>query len=134
MTRTTKSRALYTTPFCKAYWRDAAAELKDLRMLVFAALIVALRVALKTVVRIPLAPSLDITPAFLANALGAMVYGPVVGAVCIPVASACVGFLANIPGMYGITRWNMVIVYVLMLIVILIKPQGLMGKPIVKKV
>ena len=69
MTRTTKSRALYTTPFCKAYWRDAAAELKDLRMLVFAALIVALRVALKTVVRIPLAPSLDITPAFLANAL-----------------------------------------------------------------
>jgi branched-chain amino acid transport system permease protein len=45
-----------------------------------------------------------------------------------------VGFLANFPGMYGITRWNMVIVYVLMLIVILIKPQGLMGKPIVKKV
>ena len=81
MTRTTKSRALYTTPFCKAYWRDAAAELKDLRMLVLAALIVALRVALKTVVRIPLAPSLDITPAFLANALGAMVYGPVVGAI-----------------------------------------------------
>jgi branched-subunit amino acid ABC-type transport system permease component len=36
--------------------------------------------------------------------------------------------------MYGITRWNMVIVYVLMLIVILIKPQGLLGKPIVKKV
>jgi len=81
MARTTKSRALYKTPFCKAYWVDAAAELKDLKMLVFAALIVALRVALKTVARIPLAPSLDITPAFLANALGAMVYGPVVGAI-----------------------------------------------------
>lgn len=74
--------------------------------------------------------------AFLAGILGGFstFYGPVVGAVCIPLASACVGFLANFKGMYGITRWNMVIVYVLMLIVILIKPQGLMGKPIVKKV
>ena len=81
MSRKTKSLALYKTPFCKAYWLDAAAELKDVKMLVFAALIVALRVALKTVVRIPLGPSLDITPAFLANALGAMVYGPVVGAI-----------------------------------------------------
>ena len=74
--------------------------------------------------------------AFLAGILGGFstFYGPVVGAVCIPLASACVGFLANFPGMSGITRWNMVIVYVLMLIVILIKPQGLLGKPIVKKV
>ena len=81
MSRQVKSQALYKTPFCKGYWIDAAAELKDVKMLVFAALIVALRVALKTLVRIPLGPSLDITPAFLANALGAMVYGPVVGAV-----------------------------------------------------
>ena len=47
MTRTTKSRALYTTPFCKAYWRDAAAELKDIKMLVVTALMIALRIALK---------------------------------------------------------------------------------------
>ena len=74
--------------------------------------------------------------AFLAGILGGFstFHGPVIGAVCIPLASACVGFLANFKGMSGITRWNMVIVYVLMLIVILIKPQGLMGKPIVKKV
>ena len=74
--------------------------------------------------------------AFLAGILGGFstFHGPVIGAVCIPLASSCVGFLANFPGMSGITRWNMVIVYVLMLIVILIKPQGLMGKPIVKKV
>ena len=76
-----RSTAMYKTPFSKAYWRDAAAELKDTKMIVFAALIVALRVALKTVVRIPLGPNLDITPAFMANALGAMVYGPVVGAI-----------------------------------------------------
>lgn len=80
MARQQKSTALYKHPFCAGYWRDAMAEMKDTKMLVFAALIVALRVALKTVVRLPLAPSLDITPAFLANALGAMVYGPVVGA------------------------------------------------------
>lgn len=74
--------------------------------------------------------------AFLAGILGGFstFHGPVLGAVCIPVASACVGFLANLPGLSGISRWNMVIVYVLMLIVILIRPQGLLGKPIVKKV
>ena len=81
MSKVQKSTALYSHPFSKAYWRDAAAELKDTKMLVFAALIVALRVALKTLVRIPLGTNLDITPAFLANALGAMVYGPVVGAI-----------------------------------------------------
>jgi len=79
MARIEKSTAVYKTPFSAAYWRDAAMELKDTKMLVFAALIIALRVALKTLVKIPLAPNLDITPAFLANALGAMVYGPVVG-------------------------------------------------------
>lgn len=74
--------------------------------------------------------------AFLAGILGGFstFHGPVIGAICIPLASSCVGFLANFKGMSGITRWNMVIVYVLMLIVILIKPQGLMGKRIVKKV
>ena len=74
--------------------------------------------------------------AFLAGILGGFstFHGPVLGAVCIPLASSCVGFLANFPGFSGISRWNMVIVYILMLIVILIKPQGLMGKPIVKKV
>ena len=80
MEKLQKSTNLYKHPFCAGYWRDALAEMKDTKMLVFAAFIVAIRVALKTVIRIPLAPSLDITPAFMANALGAMVYGPVVGA------------------------------------------------------
>lgn len=77
MARTPKSTTLYKTPFSAAYWRDAAAELKDTKMLVFAALMIALRVALK-LVYIPLAPNLKINTAFLANAMGAMVYGPVV--------------------------------------------------------
>ena len=31
-------RTLYKTPFSRAYWRQAAAEFKSLRMLLFAAL------------------------------------------------------------------------------------------------
>ena len=80
MSKITKSAKLYKTPFTPAYWRDAAAELKDTKMLVFAALMIAIRVALK-LVAIPLAPNLKINTAFLANALGAMVFGPVVAAV-----------------------------------------------------
>lgn len=74
--------------------------------------------------------------AFLAGILGGFssFYGPVIGAICIPVAASCIGFLANFPALSGISRWNMVIVYVLMLIVILIRPQGLLGKPVAKKV
>lgn len=80
MSKVNKSTNLYKTPFSTAYWRDAAAELKDTKMLVFAALMIAIRVALK-LVAIPLAPNLKINTAFLANALGAMVFGPVVATV-----------------------------------------------------
>ena len=80
MSNVNKSTKLYKTPFSPSYWQDAAAELKDTKMLVFAALMIAIRVALK-LVAIPLAPNLKINTAFLANALGAMVFGPVVAAV-----------------------------------------------------
>ena len=83
--------------------------------------------------------SFMVTPmvnAFLAGILGGFstFYGPVVGAVIIPIAANAIGFLANFPGMSSISRWNMVIVYAAMLVVILIKPSGLFGKKIVKKV
>ncbi len=80
MSKVNKTTNLYKTPFSRAYWQDAAAELKDTKMLVFAALMIALRVAMK-LVAIPLAPNLKINTAFLVNALGAMVFGPVVAAV-----------------------------------------------------
>jgi len=67
----------FVTPFSRAYWRTAAAELRSTRMLSLAALVIALRVALKSVV-IPVGESLYISVAFLPNALGSMVYGPVV--------------------------------------------------------
>ena len=93
-----KSTALYRTPFSTAYWRDAAAELKDTKMLVVTALMIALRVALKPLA-IPLGPQLSIQTAMLATALGAMIYGPVVA---IPAAmiSDTVGFMIYPTGDY----------------------------------
>ena len=73
-----KSTALYKTPFSKAYWRDAAAELKSTKTLVIAALMIALRVATKGLA-LPIAPNLDLfNLASFINALSAMIIGPVV--------------------------------------------------------
>lgn len=94
----TKSIALYQTPFSKAYWRDAAMELKDTRILVFAALMIALRVALKSL-GIPIAADLKINIAFFINALGAMVFGPVV-AVLAAAVSDTLGCLLFPTGVY----------------------------------
>ena len=93
-----KSTAVYKTPFSAAYWRDAAAELKDTKMLVVTALMIALRVALKPLA-IPLGPQLSIQTAMLATALGAMIFGPVVA---IPAAmiSDTVGFMIYPTGDY----------------------------------
>ena len=59
MSRVQKSTALYAHPFSRNYWRDAAAELKDTRMLVITALLVALRIALKPFA-IPVGPQMYI--------------------------------------------------------------------------
>ncbi len=67
---------LFQLPFSRAYWAQALSEVRDPRMLIFAAMIIALRVALKAV-KIPIAPSVEINTAFIVNAFGAMVYGPV---------------------------------------------------------
>ena len=75
-----KSTTLYAHPFSKAYWRDAAAEMKDTKMLVITALMIALRIALKPFA-IYIGPQMAIQTATLATALGAMVFGPVVAAV-----------------------------------------------------
>lgn len=94
----TKSTALYQTPFSKAYWRDAALELKDTKILVFAALMIALRVALKGL-SIPIAADLKINVGFFINALGAMVFGPVVAALSAAVSDT-LGCLLFPSGVY----------------------------------
>ena len=93
-----RSTALYPHPFSKGYWRDAAAELKDTKMLVVTALMVALRIVLKPLA-IPLGPQLSIQTAMLATALGAMIFGPVMA---IPAAmiSDTVGFMIYPTGDY----------------------------------
>ena len=68
----------YRTPFSLNYWRDACAELKSTRMLVLAALLVAVRVALKSL-SIPVGRAFISPSAFFVNAVGSMVYGPVLG-------------------------------------------------------
>lgn len=93
-----RSDALYRHPFSKNYWRDAASEMKSVKMLVITALLVALRIALKPLA-IPLGPQLKIQTAMLATALGAMVYGPVV-AVPAALISDTLGFLINPEGNY----------------------------------
>ena len=66
--------------------------------------------------------------AFMASILGGFstFFGPIVGAVLIPATSTVVGYQYSV--------WKNVIVYVLILIVILIRPYGLFGKKIQKKV
>ncbi len=77
MSTSQRSTALYTSPFSRQYWRDAAAELKSTKMLVVAALMIALRVATKGLA-VPIAPSLDLfNVASFINALSAMIIGPV---------------------------------------------------------
>lgn len=72
--------------------------------------------------------------AFLSGIFGGFstFYGPIVGAIIIPVAVEFVGFFGRYASFF--LSWKEVIVYALMLIVILIRPQGLFGKKVVKKV
>lgn len=69
------------TIFSGAYWAEAAKELTNVKMLVFAALMIALRVVLKSV-QIPIVPNqLQVGVGFLVNALGAMTFGPVMAVI-----------------------------------------------------
>lgn len=70
----------YANPFSAAYWREAAAQLTDIRIICIAAILIAVRVALKEV-KIPIGENLNITVGFFVNALGAMIFGPVVAVV-----------------------------------------------------
>ena len=78
MSQNNNAPVLFAHPFSKAYWKQAASELKRTKVLVFAALMIALRVVLK-MVSIPIGVDMRINTAFIVNAYGAAVFGPVVG-------------------------------------------------------
>lgn len=62
----------------KTYWRLAAKNFSDTRMIAFAALIIAMRVVVKFF-KIPLAAGLSLTFDCYVNSLGSLCYGPLVG-------------------------------------------------------
>lgn len=69
---------LYKTPFTPAYWRQAGRDMGSLKMLVFAALMVAMARALSLIPGIPIAHT-KLTFGFLARALCGLVCGPMMG-------------------------------------------------------
>ena len=75
-----KNRKLFKSPFSAEYWRLSALELKSVHVLMIAALLTALRIAIKSA-KIPLGPDLTITFGFVVNALGSMIYGPIMAAI-----------------------------------------------------
>lgn len=74
--------------------------------------------------------------AFLAGILGgfATFHGPVIAGIAIPMVNSLVIWLLNVLGLSEHSDWSMVIVYVIALVIIFFKPQGLFGKRVAKKV
>ena len=70
---------MYPHPFSVGYWRTAANELKDVRKLTFAALCIALCMALAAIPSVPLWGGAKLTWGFLARSGCAWVCGPVLG-------------------------------------------------------
>ena len=98
MQRKPINRKTFQTPFNREYWQLAFAEFKDTKMIVFAALILALRIVAKPL-SIPIAADLREGIGFIVNAFGSMVYGPVV-ALLSGALSDTLGYLLFPSGVY----------------------------------
>lgn len=93
---------LYKTPFSRAYWKDAVADFKKPRTLVFSALMVAACVALGRLphIPVPVGTNIRISWGFLARALCGLVGGPV-NALAFGFVEDTVGFIMNPEGGYN---------------------------------
>lgn len=70
----------FKTPFSRQYWRSAVSEFFDLKMIIIAAIVVAVRVSLHQFsLALEIAPNLKINLSFWISAAGSMIYGPLVG-------------------------------------------------------
>ena len=95
------SQTLYKTPFSRAYWKDAVADSKKLRTLIFSALMVAACVALGRIPSIVVgAGGVKISWGFLGRALCALVGGPV-NALLFGFVEDTVGYFMNPDGGYN---------------------------------
>ena len=74
--------------------------------------------------------------AFLAGILGgfATFGGPIAAAVLIPLSTTFIGLFASVEGLEWLTEYDVTIIYFLVLFAILLKPNGIFGKRIAKKV
>ncbi len=90
--------SMFKTPFSKAYWKEALKSFRSLRGMVFAALMVAVCVAMSYLPSIPVTPGgRTISLTFLPRALCSLVYGPV-GAVVFGAAEDTLSFLIDSGG------------------------------------
>ncbi len=80
------------------YWRQAASVFQSSRMIAFAALICALRIAVKAA-NILIAPGVKLTFDCYVNAIGALIYGPLMG-LAVGAISDTVGYLLFPNGVY----------------------------------
>ena len=90
------SSALFGTfsPLTPAYWADARAQLKNVRMLTLAGIITAASIVLESFPIYLLGTSLKIYFSFLVISLGCYVYGPAVG-ILVGFANETLGFLIS---------------------------------------
>ncbi len=91
MPKNNTANTLYKTPFSPSYWKQAIADSKNIRMVTLAALLIALRLIIKNL-SIPIAEGMTIYFGYLLNALGAMIYGPIM--------AILTGFVADILGFF----------------------------------
>lgn len=81
----------FYSPFSPAYWRSAAREFSSLKILVFAALIAAMRIVVGMLI-IPVGDNMRILFKYVPDSVGALVFGPFMG--------MCVGAAADILGYF----------------------------------
>lgn len=101
--------SIYKQPFCRRYWRDALNDFRKPRTLVFAALMVAVCVALAYIPAIPLTDGLRVTWGFLGRSVCAMVGGPIT-ALAFSFVEDTLAFVLNPTGPYffGYTLTTMI--------------------------
>ncbi len=72
-----KMKEFFKTPFSPLYWKSALSELSSPKTLIIAAMLIAVRVALKSA-KIPVADGISVYITFIPNALLGFLCGPVV--------------------------------------------------------
>ena len=106
---------LYATPCSQSYWRESVLGMSSLRLMVFAALMIAMTRALSLIPSIPIAHT-HLSFGFLARALCALICGPILG-LAFGFAEDILGFILQPSGefFFGYTLSTMtgVLVYAL---------------------